>query len=111
MNTSTVYEPVRSQRENELETKALTPFLALTFVLSWGAIALLILFYDPIIAIFGETTDANPVFILAVYSPGIVGVFMVWRHYSYERPGQHLSPPYVVARSGCLVAVHHPGQA
>jgi hypothetical protein len=62
----------------------LTPFLALTFILSWGAIALLILFYDQVIAIFGESMDTNPVFILAVYSPGIVGVFMVWRHYGLQ---------------------------
>jgi hypothetical protein len=23
----------------------------------------------------------NPVFVLTVYSPGLVGLFMVWRHY------------------------------
>lgn len=88
MDTTTVYKTVRSQSETSLETKALTPFLTLTFVLSWGAIALLILFYDQIIAIFGESTETNPVFILAVYSPGIVGVFMVWRRYGLQGLGR-----------------------
>lgn len=87
MSTTTVYKTIPSQGETTLETKALTPFLALTFLLSWGAIALLILFYDQIIAIFGESTDTNPVFILAVYTPGIIGVFMVWRHYGLQGLG------------------------
>lgn len=87
MDTTTVYKNVRSQSETKQVKKALTPFLALTFVLTWGAIALLILFYDQIIAIFGESTNTNPVFILAVYSPGIVGVFMVWRCYGLQGLG------------------------
>jgi membrane protease YdiL (CAAX protease family) len=87
MTTSTVYDAIRSQKETKLDKKALTLFLALTFILSWGAITLLILFYDQIIAFFGESTDTNPVFILAVYSPGIVGVFMVWRHYGLKGLG------------------------
>jgi membrane protease YdiL (CAAX protease family) len=36
---------------------------------------------DRIEAIFGPMGYTNPVFILAVYSPGFVGLFMVWRHY------------------------------
>ncbi|MGD8406227.1 MAG: type II CAAX endopeptidase family protein [Anaerolineales bacterium] len=70
-----------------MKTKTLIPFLALTFGLTWGLAALLILFTDQLIAIFGEITSSNPLFILAVYSPGIVGIFLVWRHYGLKGLG------------------------
>jgi uncharacterized protein len=44
----------------------------------------LILFPDQIEAIFGEMGYTNPAFVLAVYSPGIVGVFLVWRDYGLK---------------------------
>jgi len=64
-----------------MKTKALFPFLAITFGLTWGLAALLMLFYDQIVAIFGEVSMTNPLFILAVYSPGIAGVLLVLWHY------------------------------
>lgn len=70
-----------------METKTIGPFLALTFGLTWGLAALLILFYDQIVAIFGEISMTNPLFILAVYSPGFAGVFLVWRHYGLKGLG------------------------
>jgi membrane protease YdiL (CAAX protease family) len=67
--------------------KTLVPFLALAFGLTWGIAALLILFTDQIVAIFGEISMSNPLFILAVYSPGFAGVFLVWRHYGFKGLG------------------------
>lgn len=61
--------------------KTLIPFLALSFGLTWGIAAILIFYYDQVVAIFGEIGISNPLYILAVYSPGIAGVFLVWRHY------------------------------
>ncbi len=61
------------------ETKSLVPFLALTFGLTWGLAALLMVFYDQIVAIFGEISLSNPLAILAIYSPGIAGLLLVWR--------------------------------
>ncbi len=69
---------------------SLGPFLAIAFGLGWGIIALLILFTDQIEAIFGEVGYTNPVFILAVYSPGIAGVFLVWRHHGITGLGSYL---------------------
>jgi membrane protease YdiL (CAAX protease family) len=43
--------------------------------------ALLIRFPDQMAAIFGPVSYTNPAFVLAVYSPGIAGVLLVWRHY------------------------------
>ena len=70
-----------------MKTKTLVPFLALSFGLTWGLAALLILFYDQVVAIFGEISLTNPLFILAVYSPGFAGVFLVWRHYGLKGLG------------------------
>ena len=73
-----------------METKTIVPFLAITFGLTWGLAALLIGFYDQIVAIFGEISMTNPLFILAVYSPGFAGVFLVWRHYGLGGLGSFL---------------------
>ena len=55
----------------------LSPIFALAFGLTWGIAALLVLFPDQIEAIFGELSYTHPLFILAVYSPGFAGVFLV----------------------------------
>jgi membrane protease YdiL (CAAX protease family) len=59
-----------------MKTKTLIPFLALTFGLTWGLAAVLIF-----------VSFSTPVFILAVYSPGIVGIFLVWRYYGLKGLG------------------------
>jgi membrane protease YdiL (CAAX protease family) len=83
MNNSTTSK----KRESTMKTKTLIPFLALTFGLSWGIAALLILFTDQMVAIFGEITNSNPLYILMAYSPGIAGAFLVWRHYGLKGLG------------------------
>ncbi len=70
-----------------MKTRTLILFVALSFVLTWGIAALLILFPDAVSAIFGEIDLGNPLVILAVYSPGLVGVFLVWRHYGLRGLG------------------------
>ena len=70
-----------------MKTKTIVPFLALTFGLTWGIAALLILFTDQVTAIFGEISSSNPLYILAVYSPGFAGVFLVWRYYGLKGLG------------------------
>ena len=87
MNTSTAYQPVQPKREKTMGTKTLVAFLAITFGLTWGIAALLILFADQIAAIFGEIGLSNPLVILAVYSPGFAGVFLVWRYYGLKGLG------------------------
>jgi membrane protease YdiL (CAAX protease family) len=59
----------------------LIPFFAIAFGLGWGIVTLLIFFPDQTEAIFGPMGYTNPLFILAVYSPGLAGIFLVWRHY------------------------------
>lgn len=66
---------------------SLGAFLGLTFGLTWGLAAFYMLFPDQLAAIFGELSYTNPLFILAVYSPGIAGVFLVWRSYGLKGLG------------------------
>jgi uncharacterized protein len=88
-----------SRRESVLGTPETTPrgmsfgtlgaFFALTFGLGWGLPSLLLLFPNQLERIFGPMGYTNPLFILAVYSPGIAGVFLVWRHYGLMGLGSY----------------------
>lgn len=64
-----------------MKTRTLFPFLSISFGLTWGIAVILILFTDQVVDLFGEISIANPLYILAVYSPGIAAVFLIWRHY------------------------------
>jgi hypothetical protein len=70
-----------------MTTKAIAPFLAITFILTWGLGAMLMLFYDQIVVIFGEISTTNPLYILAVYSPGFAAIFLVLYHYGLKGLG------------------------
>ena len=71
-----------------MTVRSLWPFFALAFGLGWGLAALPILFPEQIEAIFGPVSGTHPLFILAVYSPAIAGVFLVWRHYGFTGLGR-----------------------
>lgn len=73
-----------------MNNKTLIAFFAITFGLTWGLGASLMLFYDQIVGIFGEVTPSNPLFILAVYAPGIAGVILVLYHYGLRGLGSFL---------------------
>ena len=64
-------------------------FVALTFGLTWGIAVLVILFTDQVAAIFGEIGLTNPLIILAIYSPGLVGISLVWRDYGLKGLGSY----------------------
>lgn len=87
MNAGTVFKTSRTSKTSSKDKNMLVPFLALTFGLTWGLAAIFLLFSDQITAIFGEVGLTNPMVILAVYSPGIAGVFLVWRHYGLKGLG------------------------
>lgn len=68
-------------RHGELTTGFAWRFFVATFIVSWGLGALVVTFMDQVEAWFGPMGYTNPAFILMVYSPGFIGVIMVWRHY------------------------------
>lgn len=84
MNTSIVYESDRMKQRPAMGTKTLVSFLALTFGLSWVPMSLFMLFADQFTALFGEMSSSNPVFLLAVYAPGLSGIFLIWRYYGLK---------------------------
>ncbi|MFJ2031065.1 type II CAAX prenyl endopeptidase Rce1 family protein [Streptosporangium sp. NPDC087985] len=88
----TARPPKHSRSTPEPRTAGLTfrsvrAFFLATFGLSWGAGVLYVLFQEKLDAVFGPMGYTNPLFVLIVYTPGIVGVFMVWRHYGISGLG------------------------
>src|SRR5512133_3190450 len=71
----------RSGGHGEMSMRSLGPFLAIAFGLAWGLLALMILFTSQVEAMFGPVSGTNPLFILAVYAPGIAAILLVWWHY------------------------------
>jgi membrane protease YdiL (CAAX protease family) len=61
--------------------RVLTTFFALAFGVSWGILALFVLFTAQAEAAFGKMGYTNPLFIVAVYAPALAGIFLVWRHH------------------------------
>ena len=55
-----------------------------------GLLALWILFTKQVETIFDPIGSTNPLFILAVYAPGIGGVFLVWWHYGLTGLGSYV---------------------
>jgi CAAX protease family protein len=90
VNTSIVYESARTKHRPVMGTKTLVFFLALTFGLSWIPMALFMIFPDQLTALFGAISTSNPFFLLAVYAPGISGIFLIWRHYGLRGLGSFL---------------------
>ncbi|MEO8354773.1 MAG: type II CAAX endopeptidase family protein [Chloroflexota bacterium] len=87
MSTSIVYETIQSRPRTDMGTKTLWSFVALTFGLSWVPMALFMLFADQLTPLFGEMRSTHPFFLLAVYAPGLSGIFLVWRHYGLKGLG------------------------
>ncbi len=63
---------------------SLTPFLAISFGLTWGIIALYIFLPDRMAGLFGALSGQHPLFYLAVYAPAIAAFILVVFH---EGPG------------------------
>lgn len=85
--SKTLAVPPTKTEGTGMKTKTLITFVVLTFALTWGLAALFLLFTDQITAIFGEPGLSNPLVIVAIYSPCIVGVFLVWRSYGLNGLG------------------------
>ncbi|MGD2043658.1 MAG: type II CAAX endopeptidase family protein [Acidimicrobiia bacterium] len=65
--------------ETESRKRGLGLFFALTFALTWGIAAILVLAPDAVERMFGPIGLTNPLYLLAVYAPAISGVVVAWR--------------------------------
>lgn len=55
----------------------LAMFFVLTFALTWGLGAALVVFPDQITAMFGELSVTNPLYLIMTWSPGLLGMLLV----------------------------------
>lgn len=62
---------------HDLGTVHLVPFFLLTFALTWGLGAALVVFPDQLTAVFGELSVTNPLYLIMTWSPGLVGLLLV----------------------------------
>jgi membrane protease YdiL (CAAX protease family) len=70
-----------TRRDEGLSPRSAWHFFAATFAVTWGLGILVVAFMDQVEAVFGEMGYTNPVFIVMVWSPGLVGLVMVWHHH------------------------------
>lgn len=63
-----------------LTFRQLAPYLGISFGLTWGLAAILVLFPEPVERLFGPLSMLHPLFLLAVYAPAIAAVFLVVRY-------------------------------
>ncbi|HSK48086.1 MAG TPA: type II CAAX endopeptidase family protein [Coriobacteriia bacterium] len=72
---------MRTNDARGMTVRTLWPFFGMAFGLSWGLAALAIFFQPQLEPIFGPIGYTNPLFIIAVYAPGLSGIFLVIKHY------------------------------
>lgn len=61
----------------EMTIRTLIPFLGISFTLTWGLAAVLVF-----------VGFSVPVYLLAVWAPGIAGILLVWRHFGFRGLGR-----------------------
>jgi len=69
-----------ASRTERMPSSALVPFLAITFVITWGLIGTYILAPEMAATTFGEISGSHPFFFLATWSPAIAAFAVVVFH-------------------------------
>lgn len=64
--------------------RGLGTFFTLTFALTWGIAAVLIAAPDTVERMFGPIGLTNPLYLIAVYAPGISGIAVAWNRLGRE---------------------------
>jgi len=67
-------------RHGAIPSRALVPFVLVTFLITWGVMGLYILAPERAAAWFGEIGGAHPLFFLVTWAPGIAGLAVVAAH-------------------------------
>lgn len=55
-------------------------FFLIVFGLAWGLLLVFSIFPEQVAAVFGEVSASNPLFILAVWSPALAAILLVFRY-------------------------------
>jgi len=69
-----------SPHRSEIPSRALVPFVLVTFLITWGVLGLYIMAPERAAAWFGEISGAHPLFFLVTWAPGIAGLAVVAAH-------------------------------
>ena len=72
------------QSKSEFSFRSLITFTLLTFCLTWGVCAVIIFYPDWVVDLFGEISASNPLFIIAVYSPGLTAILLIAVRYGRQ---------------------------
>jgi membrane protease YdiL (CAAX protease family) len=75
--------------------RQIAPFLAISFGLTWGLAAVIALLPDLVTDLFGPVSMTHPLFLLAVYAPGIAAVMLVFRASGIDGLGRFLSRLFI----------------
>ena len=68
------------QTRNDVNTRSIVSFVLLTFGITWGVVAVLLIAPQLIPAFLGPMGVTNPVYILAVWALGLVGMGLIAWH-------------------------------
>jgi membrane protease YdiL (CAAX protease family) len=70
--------------DDQMSLRTVRTFFLATFAFSWSLGVLMVVFIDQVEAVFGPMGYTNPVFILVVWGPGIVGLALVAHHHGVQ---------------------------
>ena len=85
-----------------LHFAAVIPFLAITFGLAWGVVALFVLLPETMSGLAGPISATNPFFFLAVYAPAVAAFVLVLPVASLRGLGRYLRRLLLLARARAL---------
>ena len=68
---------MRTKKLKEINVISLIPFLLITFMMTWGILALYIFSSELMSSLFGDLTGNHPLFFLAVYAPAIAAFTLI----------------------------------
>ncbi len=79
---------IATKNQQAMTIRTLIPFLSITFGLTWGLALAFLFFSDAIIGVVGPLSMTNPLFLVAVYAPGIAAFLLVIREAGVDGLGR-----------------------
>jgi len=80
-----------SSSATTVPSAALVPFVAVTFLITWGLLGGYILAPEITAGLLGEISGSHPVFFIVTWSPAIAALLVVWRYGGLPALGAFLS--------------------
>ena len=81
----------QDEKQYQIPTMFILPFLLITFGISWGILAFFIFFPEQTSSLVGNITGQHPLFFLAVYAPAIAAFSIISLKKGIHGLGQYLA--------------------